>query len=433
MYDLKYRPKIFGDVIGNEEVVKLLLIRSNKGKLANRSIMLSGPKGSGKTSIARIIAKAIVCDNLNNGDPCNNCSSCLSVIDETSDNTEEFDAATHGTVDRIRSIIDDLDYSTFSNKPRVLILDEAHRLSKASQDAMLKAIEDRRLVVIMCTTEPHNMRSAVRSRLDEYPISYPSLDVILSRMKYVCDNELVKYELDALRLIASNENCCPRTCLTKIEAISIVGDLTLELVKKYIGFSDIELLTGILIQLDSNPKFVIQKLNELSERESPSWIRDNLVLIISNAVKKNIGIKSDLYLNTDFFNIRGMRWVDLAKSLAIIEKPTHQNIEFTLISNTTIFAQISHGSTVGFVETFRPQKVELSKNWSGKSLEIEGIKFSSEENLTTLDDKIEIGTRGPDVITSGSNYDSVKFDPSHAPIPDTEFARAFIQRMQKSK
>lgn len=432
MYDLKYRPRVFNDILGNEELIKLLLIRSKKSKLSNRSVMLSGPKGSGKTSIARIIAKAIVCDSLNDGNPCNNCNSCLSVIEETSDNTEEFDAATHGTVDRIRSIIDDLDYSTFSNKPRVLILDEAHRLSKASQDAMLKAIEDRRLFVIMCTTEPHSMRSAVRSRLDEYPISYPSLDVVLSRMKYVCDQESIKYELDALKLIASNENCCPRTCLTKIEAISMVGELTLELVKKHIGFSDIELLTGILIQLDSNPKFVIQKLNKLSERESPSWIRDNLVLIISNAVKKSIGIKSDLYLNTEFFNLRGMRWIDLAKSLAIIEKPTHQNIEFTLISNIGSFAHTHHES-IRRIEGPKSQKVELPKNSTGKSLEIEGIKFSSNENLTTLDDKIEIGTRGPDAIVSGSDYDSVEFDPSHAPIPDTEFARAFIQRMQKSK
>ena len=190
--------------------------------------MFGGSKGCGKTTMARIVARAIVCDNLNDGEPCDSCESCNSFTDESSVSFDEYDAATQGTVDRVRSLLSDLDFGSFDGKPRVVILDEAHRLSKGAQDALLKAMEDRRLVVILCTTEPRKIVDAIRSRVEEYPISPPSEDAVVALLRKVCKAEKILVDVDALLIVAKSLKNCPRECICALDTLRTLGSVSLE-------------------------------------------------------------------------------------------------------------------------------------------------------------------------------------------------------------
>ena len=464
--DLKHRPRKFHDVVGNVGVVKLLLRRSQNGSLSGRSMLFGGPKGCGKTSLARIVATAIVCDSLQDGEPCGACASCESVIKETSSNMDEFDAATQGTVDRVRSIIEDLEYGSFDGKPRVVILDEAQRLSKASQDALLKAVEDRRFVIIMCTTEPHKIGEAIRSRLEEYPITPPSESDIITRMKMVCDLEGIKSEPDALTMVARHHKCCPRICLTSLDTLRTLGGATVSIAAEFFRYGSMEQLVDALSKVDSNPANAFELLDHLFSSEGPSWVRDNIVAAVSSELRVKVGAKATYPVRSNFFGARGNKWSDLARVLGSLDRPTAHDIEAAILSNNVIsetskyvaqsitsfgvttvpqytapqpvfnapsvthpvLQKVEHKSAPLVYNAEKPiEVVKPALKPAKRSIEIDGVKFTTDEHLTSLDNKI--GSAGPPTIHAPSA--EVKLDKSRIPIPEKEFARAFIQKVVK--
>ena len=453
MLDLKYRPQRFSDVVGNAAVVRLLKKLSAEDRLAGRSMMFGGPKGCGKTSLARIVARAIVCDELDGGEPCGGCHSCLSVISESADSFEEFDAATQGTVDHMRSIVDGLDYGNLSGKPFVFIMDEAHRLSKQAQDALLKSVEDRRLVVILCTTEPHKIQGAIRSRVTEFPVSAPTEPEIVARMEYVCRSESVSFDLEALKLTARSLDFCPRACLTTIELLS--PSVTLESVKSHFRYSSLESLASILARVDSSPSSALEDLDAVMAAEGPSWVRDHIILAVSSALRVSVGARPTFPAGHVFFASRGKRWAELARLLGALDRPSPADIESALIADCPMVS--AHPSPVQAASPSGPPQAAppppqaapppppqaISQPPSprpalalapapapGAEIEVDGIKFTHNENLTSLDSKIDGGSRTPPV-PAVSNPSDVELDRSKIPISEKEFARGLVQRFQK--
>jgi DNA polymerase III subunit gamma/tau len=470
-FDLEYRPKRFSDVLGNAGVVKLLLKRSSTGTLAGRSMMFGGPKGSGKTSLARIVARAVVCDSLADGEPCNKCAGCLSIADGSADSVDEFDAATQGTVDRMRSIVEDLEYGTVSGKPRVIVLDEAHRLSKQSQDALLKSMEDRRIVVILCTTEPHSIKTAIRSRVEEYPVAYPPEQELLARLGFVCSQHKIDCELDALEMIVSLNARCPRTSLTTLQSAALVGPVTVATVREITRFSSMESVVRALTVLHSDPRAASVEFDGLFDQEGPTWVRDQVVLAISSAMRAAFGAKPTHPVPPSFWPARGDGWLATAHSLSLLERPNQADIEAVLYSGVIsvpasgagsvpvrpqepapplpppVKAPVKAGEAVA-VPPAPPQsaarppappkvipepppsvKVVLSPETARpRVLEVDGVRFSSDEVLTSLDSKIEHGGAppgpelGPDI--------RVEFDSESLPMTEKEFARGFLERIR---
>lgn len=469
-FDLEYRPKRFADVLGNAGVVKLLLKRSSTGTLVGRSMMFGGPKGSGKTSLARIVARAVVCDALTDGEPCNKCAGCLSIADGSADSVDEFDAATQGTVDRMRSIVEDLEYGTVSGKPRVIVLDEAHRLSKQSQDALLKSMEDRRIVVILCTTEPHSIKTAIRSRVEEYPVAYPPEQELLARLGFVCSQHKIDCELDALELIVSLNARCPRTSLTTLQSAALTGPVTVATVREITRFSSMEGVVRALTGLHTDPRAASVEFDSLFDQEGPTWVRDQVVLAISSAMRTAFGAKPTHPVPPAFWSARGDGWLATAHALSLLERPNQADIEAVLYSGVSVPASgvgsvpvkstepASHPPTsvkaavkVGDATVTPPElpkpavrspeplktvpkappsvKVVLSpETASPRVLEVDGVRFSSDEVLTSLDNKIEHGGAppgpelGPDI--------RVEFDSESLPMTEKEFARGFLERIR---
>lgn len=477
MFDRKYRPRNFRDVVGNDGVVNLLLIRSRQGTLGGRSMMFAGPKGCGKTSLARIVARAIVCASLDNGEPCNECGPCQSVSDGTSMSADEFDAATQGTVEHIRSIVDDLDYGTIDGSPRVIILDEAQRLSKAAQDALLKPVEERDLVAILCTTEPHKVGEALRSRFEEYPVSPPSQDLMVKRLQFVCEAESVPFEVDALRSVVRHLGSCPRTCVAAIETLSALGGATASAIRQMFRYGSLESVAEILSAIDSNPTAALDLLADILMSDGPTWVRDHIVLAIASGYRESVGAKATFPVPTKFFPIRGSKWTELARSLSSLDKPTSADIESIILGSRVAIAATAApipfspppAAVPSIVPTavlssviveaslppappappavmqppvaFHPPTPTLTVKPKSdppkpappkpKSIEIDGVIFTSSESLTTLDDKIEKGSCGAPAPPS-PRVGEVELDSSRAPISEKDFARGFRQRIQKA-
>lgn len=460
--DLKYRPKKFSDIVGNSGVINLLLRRSRSKTLSGRSMMFGGPKGCGKTSLARIVAMAIVCDDLNNGEPCSECESCISVTNDSSSEVDEFDAATQGTVDRIRSIIEDLEYGSVSGKPRVIILDEAQRLSKPAQDALLKAVEDRKFVVIFCTTEPHKIGEAIRSRLEEYPISTPSESEIVSRLEHVCKEEGITYELEALEIVAKQNKCCPRTSLTSIGTLSLLDGVTIQSTRSLFRYESMETLIYVLSKLDSDPLSSFESLDMLFVRNGASWVRDNMVAAITSSMRSAVGARYTYPIQSNFYKSRGVSWGDLARGLGHLDRPTQHDIEAVMLSSCVSFERTDHARPVDQpviranpaptplidikpptptniqpstpVNVHPPISVDKPKPPSQKidviprkSLEIDGVKYTHDEKLTSLDHKIEPGGRAP--ISPPPIIAEVELDKFKIPISEKEFSRGLVSRM----
>ncbi len=202
----KYRPQTFSEVIGQEHVVQTLT-NSIKGNNISHAYLFSGPRGSGKTTIARIFAKAINCEKLNGGfEPCNKCSSCLEIMQSKSMDLIEIDAASHTGVDDVRELIEGIKFSPVKSKYKIFIIDECHQLSKSASNALLKTLEEppAHVIFILATTESHKMIPTILSRCQKFDFKRLQVAEIIKKLEFISKKENVKFEPSALSLIALN-------------------------------------------------------------------------------------------------------------------------------------------------------------------------------------------------------------------------------------
>jgi DNA polymerase III subunit gamma/tau len=456
MLDLKYRPRRFSEVVGNQGIVKALLARSRAGTLHGRSMMFGGPKGCGKTSLARIVARAASCTSPQDGEPCNECGVCVGFLNESSSGYEEFDAASHGSVDRIRTMVDDLEYGTVDGIRLVLVLDEAHRLGPAAQDAMLKAMEERRMTAILCTTDPGKIRPAVRDRVEEYPVRPPPEAEIVSLMASICSSESIEHEPGVLLEIARSCLNSPRACLNSVNTLSTTGGLTVASVRELFRYSQVEAVAGVLRDFDKDPPGALACLDPIMSSESPSWVCETIIKLVSSAVRVSVGAPPRSGFPTWFYGSRPpASWASLASALASVAKPSACDVELALVSTspgvsfTVVLTPASPVATPSVqpapasVSPFTPPPVREAPPpkphvppqtpapaGSTRTVSVDGVTFSSDEHLTTLDDKME-PSRGPAPVEAPNSGIKVEFDGSRTPMSEQEFSRAFLERIGK--
>ncbi|RQD55685.1 DNA polymerase III subunit gamma/tau [Desulfonatronovibrio magnus] len=199
----KYRPQRFKDIVGQDFIKKVLSTASQQDKPAN-AYLFSGTRGVGKTTAARIMAKAINCRNGPDFEPCNSCSNCRQISKGAFPDVMEIDAASHTGVDNVRKLREDAVYVPMSGKYKVIIIDEGHMLSKGAFNALLKTLEEppRHCVFIMATTAPEKFPVTVVSRCQHYVFKMVPLDELVRHLSSVLDSEKVEYDLDAVKLIA---------------------------------------------------------------------------------------------------------------------------------------------------------------------------------------------------------------------------------------
>ena len=244
-----FRPQSFEDVVGQEHVTKTLRNAISKGKQSHAYIF-SGPRGTGKTSIAKVFAKAINCLERSDGEPCNECAICTGITRGTNSDVIEIDAASNNGVDEIRNIRDKVKYAPSESKFKVYIIDEVHMLTTGAFNALLKTLEEppAHAIFILATTEPHKIPPTIISRAQRFDFKAISHDEIVERLQFVADAQDIEYDNAALDFIAKASEGGMRDALSIMDQAIAFGDdhLTLQDALNVTGSVDAQALNDLL-------------------------------------------------------------------------------------------------------------------------------------------------------------------------------------------
>ena len=234
----KYRPQTFDDVVGQLAVTQTLKTQVSSGKISH-AYLFTGSRGTGKTSSAKILAKAVNCENLQDGNPCNMCAACRAIDSGSCMDVLEIDAASNNGVDNIRDLRDDAIYTPSQVKMRVYIIDEVHMLSISAFNALLKIIEEppKHLLFILATTEIHKVPATILSRCQRFSFRRISQDDIAARLQYVAYQENIDLDDSAARVIARMADGGMRDGLSLLDqcASATEGELDAEQVYACLG------------------------------------------------------------------------------------------------------------------------------------------------------------------------------------------------------
>jgi DNA polymerase-3 subunit gamma/tau len=245
----RYRPQQFADLVGQEHVAQTLQNAVLQKRIAH-AYLFTGPRGVGKTSAARILAKAIRCLSLTStGEPCNTCAACREVVEGTSLDVIEIDAASNTGVDNIRELRENVEYMASVGKYRVYIIDEVHMLSTAAFNALLKTLEEPppHVIFIFATTEAHKVLPTILSRCQRFDFKRVALDAMSRSLRAICEKESVKIDEASLMSIAQESDGCLRDAQSLLDqAIAFCGnDVRITTLEQALGLLD----RGALLRL----------------------------------------------------------------------------------------------------------------------------------------------------------------------------------------
>jgi DNA polymerase-3 subunit gamma/tau len=246
----KYRPQSFEDIVGQGHVTSTLAREVSEGRVAH-AYLFAGPRGTGKTTTARILAKALNCENrAPNGSPDNLCESCVAITEGSSLDVMELDAASHNSVEDIRDMrLSVTTVASSANSRRVYILDEAHMLSKAAGNALLKTLEEppEHVIFVLATTEPYKLLDTIRSRTQRFDFHPVGVEALAAHLARLADVEGYKVDAQALVAVARHSGGSARDALSLLEQVAALGAGSVDVagVHRTLGMADSEVYTRL--------------------------------------------------------------------------------------------------------------------------------------------------------------------------------------------
>src|SRR6056297_1376694 len=296
----KYRPQKFNEIIGQPAVTKTLLNAIENDRISH-AYLFAGPRGTGKTSTAKVLAMAVNCQNDESHEPCGHCESCQRISLGNSIDVIEIDAASNRGIDEIRELREKVKFYPGESKYKVYIIDEVHMLTRGAFNALLKTLEEPpdNVIFILATTEPHKVISTILSRCQRFDFSLLSVSNIVKRLEDICEKEKVDYEDDALNLIAHSSNGGMRDAISILDqAISFTnGDITAHKLRDMLGKIEKGVLRDYVKYVaDNNTSDALELINNLIEKGKgvSRFVNDLIEHIRQLLLIRECGINNDL-------------------------------------------------------------------------------------------------------------------------------------------
>ena len=418
----KWRPDEFDEVKGQEHIVTTLKNQIKHDRIGHAYIF-RGTRGTGKTTVARIFAKAVNCEQpKEDGSPCNECASCKAISSGSSMDVREIDAASNNGIDNIREIRDDVQYAPTEGKFKVYIIDEAHQIQGPAFNALLKTLEEppSYVIFILATTDSHKIPITILSRCQKYDFRRISLDTIYNRLKELLEREKIEVEEKAIRYIAKTADGSMRDALSLLDqciSFYLGQTLTYDKVLEVLGVVDIDVFNRLTLKVaEGKTMEALEIIDEVAWQGSElsqfvtdyTWYMRNLMLIkISNGVSDQLDLSAE--------NLSSMQ-----------EISTHIEMN-TLMRNIRIFSELSNSMRYAAQKRVYLEMAVIKLT----TPQMEKDEESLLERIRVLEKKLEEGALGPSV----DDIDSIikerlkNVDINKASVPDKEAEPAIDREM----
>ena len=361
----KYRPRTFNEVVGQDHIVKTLINQIKLDKISH-AYLFCGSRGTGKTSTAKIFAKAINCLNSKDGSPCLECETCKA-LDGTNIDVLEIDAASNNGVDEIRDLREKVKYPPVVGKYKVYIIDEVHMLSTSAFNALLKTLEEppAHTVFVLATTEVHKLPATILSRCLRFDFKLVSLEDLTSLLKKILTDEGVKFDDQAINVIArAGEGSVRDTLSIADRCVSFAGDeLTYQKVLAVLGVSERETLIKITKELLAKNigEALVELDRVLSSGKSPlvfsndliSYYRDLLLIYtLSDKAREIVVVKDDIYAQMKAQAVKE-NYAEIVKAIEVlseIEQELRYSVQPRIVLETALVKIVAESNLERRVE-----------------------------------------------------------------------------------
>lgn len=434
----KYRPQTLDTLVGQEHVKKTLTSAIELGKIAH-AFLFTGPRGTGKTSTARILAKSLNCKNGPTIHPCGECESCKDITNSVPIDVVEIDAASNRKVEDTQSILEKIQYVPVHGKYKIYIIDEVHMLTNHAFNALLKTLEEppENVVFILATTEVHKVLDTIKSRCQRFDFRRITTEDIVKHLRYISDEENINISDDALFSIAKNSAGGMRDSISLLDQLSLLGvskQITSEDVNAVLGRISFDVLNNLSSKIiSSSPNEAIEILNNIyNSGNEPLQILTNLseyfknLLIVKNCKKDLLSELTGLNEPQIEELLKQKELLETHQIVFLLERITYYIKEVKMASNQHLWLEIGMIDLANMSEN----TTLLDLQNRVKALE-SGVSIAPQAVKPLYQQAAPVVTRPAPIPPAPAKEESVK--PMEAPQPapsrqETEFTPPPVSR-----
>ena len=408
------RPGRFEDLIGQDFVVATLQKSIDKGKIAH-AYLFSGPRGCGKTSSARILAKALNCEKGMNRTPCGECASCKEITKGASLDVIEIDGASNTSVNDVRQIKDEVLFPPNSSRYKIYIIDEVHMLSTSAFNALLKTIEEPPpyIIFIFATTELHKVPATIKSRCQHFNFRLVSVEQLKDTLKGACDELNIKAEEEALYWIAKEATGSVRDAYTLFDQVASFSEenITMQKIQEKLGLTSLDSISSLLSSCAlGNAKDAINTFNDILQNgvsieqfitDSASYLR--ALLLLKQGIEKEslLGFNKER-LSKEILTAWNENQIEIAFSIML---QLYKDVRFSISQRFEVELAISRISTLK--DYVAPNELKLIFNAAKNMLENSGtVEDSFSKIIATEKKKSEIKTPTNSTVELSTSFSS---------------------------